>query len=312
MNQPSPVRLPSPNRIPSPLQNDQPRNDDQPDPEAEPKLHFPSNPVEAQASPSNEPEVPLVPTEAQLRQMRNVLRASFLEEEMQKVFVHKLRMMDIYKVFGVINQPREYRIEYARYMSYRRKTEKYVKNKYGIVTVKEVRLRKFQRIWNMTIRPGNIIFALEAVKRFMRRQINYTYCYDFQLGIETNQKKVNMIKPNLDLVDIDRYDLFTILEVPELGVVYKNGENKKRFFRVPEIAKFSNGILKVIRLQLNQRYKENEEKLKRGEKSMSKFYRLALVRVLDALEDKIHFRRGIRNFESLLGIRQGRFTRWSG
>ncbi|KAI3771103.1 hypothetical protein L6452_02259 [Arctium lappa] len=118
---------------------------------------------------------------------------------------------------GVSYHPKEYQEEYARMMSWVRRLEKYVKNKSGIVIVKKVRLVKFQRIWypvfhvqtrdltecelsetefaflnvddieylypifrNMTVRPENIIFALEAVKSFMRRQVNYTYCYDVE------------------------------------------------------------------------------------------------------------------------------------
>ncbi|KAI3735649.1 hypothetical protein L6452_15157 [Arctium lappa] len=255
--------------------------------------------------------------------------------------------MDIYKVQGVSHLPMEYQEEYVRLISWERKTEKYVKNKSGIVTVKQVRLRRFQKIWypvfkvqrrdltecefseadfqylnvddieylyhlfrNMTIGPENIISALEVVKRFMRRHVNYTYFNDFQHGIETNQKRVNMTKPNQELENIDSYDFFMIIEKPELGLIYKNGENKKRFLRISEIAKFLDGTIKVIKLQLNQRFKENEKKVKQGEKGFGKFDRLAFITVLDALEDIIHFRRGIRIFKSLLGIRQGSYSRW--
>ncbi|KAI3770835.1 hypothetical protein L6452_01980 [Arctium lappa] len=178
------------------------------------------------------------------------------------------------------------------------KTEHAVKNKSGIVTIKEVRLKKFFKIWygdfhvqrrdmserifteadfqflnvddlkhmyhlfrTMAIRKENIIFTLEAIKRFMRRHIFYTYFYDFQLGIETNQKKVNMLKPNLTLSNIDNYDMFTVLEEPELG---QGGEHLPR--RV----------------------------------------KLVMLRILEAIDDRIDFRRGIMRFESLLGIRDNR------
>ncbi|KAI3702050.1 hypothetical protein L6452_27660 [Arctium lappa] len=279
--------------------------------------------------------------------MRNTLRQPFLEEGMKNIFVHRIREMDIFKDLGVSDKPIEYQEEYARMMSWVRSPERVVKNKSGIVTVKQVRLVQFVHIWysvfhvqrrdlsectffeadfcflnvddieylyhlfrNMIIRKDNILAALDAVKRFMRIQVNYTYCYDFQLGIETNQRKVNMKKLDLSLENIDDYNLFTVLDKLKLGVVYKTSENKKRFSRISEIAKFSDGTLKVINMQLERKLKENKEKLKHGEKGMGKLLKIRTERIVDAIYDRFNFRRGIRNFESLLGIRQGRLSRW--
>ncbi|KAI3735695.1 hypothetical protein L6452_15203 [Arctium lappa] len=240
--------------------------------------------------------------------MGNALRVPFLEEEKNKIFVHRLRKLDIHKVLGVSHLPQEIQEEYARCKEGILLTVNLQKLNFQHLNVDDIEYYHLFR--NMTIRPQNIVFALEAVKRFMRRHVNYTYCYDFQLVIETNQKRVNMTKPNLELEDLENYDLFTVIDQPELGVVYRNGENKKRFLRISEIAKFLDGTLKVVRLQLNHRLKENEKKVQTGEKGLGKFDRLALIRVLDALDDQLHFRRGIRIFESLLGIRQGSYSRW--
>ncbi|KAI3685667.1 hypothetical protein L6452_34922 [Arctium lappa] len=141
-------------------------------------------------------------------------------------------------------------------MNYLRKAQKEVKYMSKIVTVKEVRLKKFIRLWysvstvqrrnmlaytftkadfpnlnfddlehmyhlfrEITIRKENITFSIESIKRFIRRHIYYTYWYDFQLGLETNQKSVNMLKLDMTIPDLEDYPLFTVLENPEFGVV---------------------------------------------------------------------------------------------
>ena len=104
----------------------------------------------------------------------------------------------------------------------------------------------YHEIRRRTIRPHDVIIALNAIDRFMRRQIKYSYVTDFQLGCESNQKKVNLIKPNQQLPDIENFPLFLILEEPEFGIVYQNAKKKKCFMRFDEIQKFSDGTIKMI------------------------------------------------------------------
>ncbi|KAI3677911.1 hypothetical protein L6452_37185 [Arctium lappa] len=101
---------------------------------------------------------------------------------------------------------------------------------------------------DMMISKDNITYALEAIKRFLRRHINFSYCYDFQLGIETNQRKINLIKPNLKLPDLENYPLFTILQDPEFGIVYKNGQNVKWFLIFSEVAKTLHKLIPKARI----------------------------------------------------------------
>ncbi|KAI3692870.1 hypothetical protein L6452_32695 [Arctium lappa] len=220
-------------------------------------------------SEQGEAEAPLVPSEAEIRHMRHALRVPFLEEQMKRIIVHRRDLSEC----------------------------RFTEADFCFLSVDDLEYL-YHHFKNMVIRRENIIFALESIKRFMRRHILYTCCYDFQLGIETNQKKVNMIKPNLTLSDIDNYDLFIVLEEPELGVVYKNSENEKKFFRVSEISKFSDGTLKVIRLQLDSRYKESERRRQLGEEHLPRRVKLVMLRILEVVDDRIEFRRGIRRFES--------------
>ena len=72
----------------------------------------------------------------------------------------------------------------------------------------------------MTVRPSEVLLALNAVKRFLKRQVKYSYISDLQIGCESNQKKVNLLKPNQDLPNIESFPVMMILEVPEFGLIY--------------------------------------------------------------------------------------------
>ncbi|KAI3677964.1 hypothetical protein L6452_37238 [Arctium lappa] len=94
----------------------------------------------------------------------------------------------------------------------------------------------YHELRNMVIRKENITFALETIKRFVRRHIYYTYCYDFQL-------------------------------------------------------------------QLRSRHAESERQRFAAGDRLPRRDIIVMERALDVLDDRIEFRKGIRRFESLLGIK---------
>ncbi|KAI3707461.1 hypothetical protein L6452_26001 [Arctium lappa] len=112
---------------------------------------------------------------------------------------------------------------------------------------------------NLYHRTQDFSQALFAIKRFIRRQIRFFRVFDFQMAVESFQPVVNLLRPNRSLPDLDSYLLFTIVQDP-YGVVYQNGSNQKCFLRFEEIAHYSDGILKVIKLQLEQRLKEAQRR----------------------------------------------------
>ena len=124
------------------------------------------------------------------------------------------------------------------------------------------------------------------------------YIADFQLGCESNQKKVNLIKPNQQLPDIENFPLFMILEEPEFGIVYQNAEKKRCFLRFEEIQKFSNGTLKMIRMKLNNKLNED----KNVKKKMDQTERDLILRVLHLIQDRLEYRNTIRRLKLTSGF----------
>ncbi|GJT65221.1 hypothetical protein Tco_1016701 [Tanacetum coccineum] len=65
---------------------------------------------------------------------------------------------------------------------------------------------------------------------------------DLQLGVESYQKKLNLTKPRTRDVDMSRRPAYTTLSNPQ-GVIYEDKLKRKRFMRVDELHKFSDGTL---------------------------------------------------------------------
>ena len=56
----------------------------------------------------------------------------------------------------------------------------------------------------------------DALKIFMRSQLSIIHVDDFQMGVESLQKKVNLTHPMITIPDIDEYELWTCIEHPLL------------------------------------------------------------------------------------------------
>ena len=95
-----------------------------------------------------------------------------------------------------------------------------------------------------TNRPQDAIIVLNAIDRFMRRQVKFSYISDFQIGCESNQNKINLLKPNQSLPEIENSPMFIILEELEFGIVYQNEKQEKCFLRFNEVQKYFDGTLK--------------------------------------------------------------------
>lgn len=154
------------------------------------------------------------------------------------------------------------------------------------------------------ISPGDVTLALDAIKIFMYRQVKYVYITDLQMGVESNQPKVNILKPDQSLHDVENYPMFMILEDPEFGIVYKNANGEKKFLRFGEIAKYSDGIIKAIRLSLDHKLK-NDNKASEKEK-MALRERLLVIRVMVVIDERLNFRNTLRRIETHLGMRKRR------
>ncbi|GKG17979.1 hypothetical protein Tco_0372277 [Tanacetum coccineum] len=73
---------------------------------------------------------------------------------------------------------------------------------------------------------------------------------DLQLGVESYQKKLNLIKPDTYRSNLRRRDTYTPYSDPR-GFIYE----KNRLMRIDELHKFSDGTLDDVRTALNDRLK---------------------------------------------------------
>ncbi|KAI3729432.1 hypothetical protein L6452_18090 [Arctium lappa] len=244
-----------------------------------------------------------------IKLIRKSIRVPFLEESI-KIFVKELIKIDPCKLYGVIDKPLDYQRNYMKFVENFSRTKGYA-NRPGILQIKEVRIKNYIVVWyqefdvqrrdlqestfseadfenlniadlefiyhefrRRTVRPRAVVFALEAVKR--------------------------------DL------EFLTPVVTPELGVIYVNTEtHKEQFMRASEVEKFSDGTLKMVLRELEEKHKHSEmRRLEMGE-HMPKSDRIAMERMIRAIRDRIEFREGISRFESFLDMRIKSFRRWN-
>ncbi|GJW41291.1 hypothetical protein Tco_0067136 [Tanacetum coccineum] len=73
---------------------------------------------------------------------------------------------------------------------------------------------------------------------------------DLQLGVESCQKKINLIRPDTYRSDLKRKLAYTAYSNPR-GFIYHNKDKKNRLMRIHELHKFSDGTLNDVRSALH-------------------------------------------------------------
>nr|GFD24037.1 hypothetical protein [Tanacetum cinerariifolium] len=77
---------------------------------------------------------------------------------------------------------------------------------------------------------------------------------DLQLGVESDQKKLNLTKPDSYRSDLKRKEAYTAYSNLR-GFIYQNKDKKNRLMRIDELHKFSDGTLTDVRIALDDRLK---------------------------------------------------------
>nr|GFC99032.1 hypothetical protein [Tanacetum cinerariifolium] len=77
---------------------------------------------------------------------------------------------------------------------------------------------------------------------------------DLQLGVESYQKRLNLMKPDTYRTDLRRREAYTAYSNPR-GFIYQNKDKKNRLMRIDELHKFSDGTLNDVRKALDDRLK---------------------------------------------------------
>nr|GEY64799.1 hypothetical protein [Tanacetum cinerariifolium] len=148
---------------------------------------------------------------------------------------------------------------------------------------------------------SDIVDLIVALRKFTRSLIIKRRVEDLQLGVESYQKKHNIIEPQKTFPGIEFKELYTPSYKPP-GVIYKDLNKQKRVMRADELYKFSNGTLKTIRDELHHRILDfflgyNKEMSMRKWPAIDK-------RSLKLIDKQMRERRIIWNPERLVGARE--------
>ncbi|KAI3672657.1 hypothetical protein L6452_38754 [Arctium lappa] len=249
----------------------------------------------------------------QHRYMASRLKTAFLEDSQRNIFISRRRPINIYAILGVEKESEAYQYEYLMLIKCQRKRNELVHSPHLIVRVISVTINKLVNLWypefeverrdckrhifseadftdlsiddieflydhfrNLYHRTQDVSQALFAIKRFIQRQIRFFRVFDFQMVVKN-----------------------------PYGVVYKNGSNEKCFLRFEEIAHYSDGTLKVIKLQLEQRLKESQRRFLETRKETFLFendeIRL-LKKTLNIIQERLNFRSTLRRLEVSVGL----------
>ena len=151
-----------------------------------------------------------------------------------------------------------------------------------------------------TIRPFEMVKALDIIKRYFKSKVILSSITDLQIAIESSQPKVNLLKPDQDLIDIEKFAFGTALDNPELGVIFKNSKGEKKFLCASQVERYCDGTLDIIKIDLKDKIQLND--------NTSRFIEpreiIAAREVLKMIEDRLAFREGIRRLEKFLGLRK--------
>ncbi|GJS80745.1 hypothetical protein Tco_0730626 [Tanacetum coccineum] len=104
--------------------------------------------------------------------------------------------------------------------------------------------------------PGSDIHMLStAIKLWTRNLVIRQQVEDFQLGIESYQKQLNLTKPGWDENGFEYKHNYTLIDSPR-AVVFPVSNNERKITRFNEIYKFSDGTLTNIMEALDYKVKE--------------------------------------------------------
>nr|GEX72790.1 hypothetical protein [Tanacetum cinerariifolium] len=93
-----------------------------------------------------------------------------------------------------------------------------------------------------------------SLRMFTRSIVIQRRVEDLQLGVESYQKRLNLIRPGTYRSDLKRREVYTAHSNPR-GFIYQNKDKKNRLMRIDELYKFSDGTLNVVRNALDDRLK---------------------------------------------------------
>nr|GEX41187.1 hypothetical protein [Tanacetum cinerariifolium] len=124
---------------------------------------------------------------------------------------------------------------------------------------------------------------------------------DLQLGVESYQKMLNLIKLDTYQFDLKRKEAYTAYSNPR-GFIYQNKDKQNRLMRIDELHKFSDGTLNDVQTALDDRLKSIQMKyLPQAIWRKSDKERAAAM--IQAIDKQLKTRRIMQSLEKFVGGR---------
>nr|GEV80697.1 hypothetical protein [Tanacetum cinerariifolium] len=142
----------------------------------------------------------------------------------------------------------------------------------------------------------NVSFRMFTRSIVIQRRVE-----DLQLGVESYQKKLNLIKPNTYRTDLKRKESYTAYSNPR-GFIYQNKDKQNRLMHIDELHKFSDDTLNDVRTALDDHLKGIRMKYlpqtiwRRSDKERA-------AAMIQAIDKQLKTRRIMRSLEKFVGRR---------
>ncbi|GJW59879.1 hypothetical protein Tco_0109214 [Tanacetum coccineum] len=155
------------------------------------------------------------------------------------------------------------------------------------------------------LNESDIVYLIVALQMFTKSLIVKHRVEDVQLGVESYQKKLNIIAPQKTFDEIEFKELYTPLYNPP-GAIYEYLNKQKRVMRADELYKFSDETLRKVRDELHHRVRNfqlgyNDEMSRR---KWSEIDRKRSTLIVELIDKQMRERRIIQNIERLVGARE--------
>nr|GFB84038.1 hypothetical protein [Tanacetum cinerariifolium] len=199
-----------------------------------------------------------------------------------------------------------YNYKHLDWISVRRDDDKIYKFKEG--DFKRLRILDIEYMLLLLVqgKPSNLTveerFAFNvSLRMFTRRIVIQRRVEDLQLGVESYQKRLNLMKLDTYRPDLKRREAYTAYSNPR-GFIYQNKDKKNRLMRIDKLHKFSDGTLNDVRNALDDRLNGIRMQYlpttiwRRGDKD-----RAAVM--IQAIDKMLKTRRIMRSLEKFVGGR---------
>ncbi|GJT38064.1 hypothetical protein Tco_0937929 [Tanacetum coccineum] len=140
-----------------------------------------------------------------------------------------------------------------------------------------------------------------ALRMFTRRVVILKRVKDFQLGVESYQKKLNITRPETFRSDITSMTPYTAYNNPQ-GIIYQDKLKRNRLMHSHELYKFCDGTLSSVRMVLHD-IASSLEMDYLPKRRWSKLNRKRSRIMIKAIDQQLFERRLMRNLDKFVGGR---------